>query len=264
MVGGQRRGHQGACDLAHGPARGTWASAVQAGSNLKGMKGQEKPPEARMLGWRAGKLRPPQGLVGGGYQVRGAHPDPRGHRKQDREGRSQARLSTGVGWQAWVERQTGKYQLQPSSGPIETHLVCGVSRGSNTSEKPAQALRRLEVPRGYCCVPAPRPHLLLSWSRRGSRGCSRSLISSVILTSRASYVCHLPAHPQRRVRAAQPPPLCPLQDDMHRVIDRQLMDTHLKEQSRPAAALSRAHGSRRGDEPSTAEGKRLFSFFRKI
>ncbi|XP_026980389.1 BICD family-like cargo adapter 1 isoform X1 [Lagenorhynchus albirostris] len=69
---------------------------------------------------------------------------------------------------------------------------------------------------------------------------------------------------QRRVRAAQPPPLCPLQDDMHRVIDRQLMDTHLKEQSRPAAALSRAHGSGRGDEPSTAEGKRLFSFFRKI
>ncbi|KAJ8776462.1 hypothetical protein J1605_015485 [Eschrichtius robustus] len=54
------------------------------------------------------------------------------------------------------------------------------------------------------------------------------------------------------------------QDDMHRVIDRQLMDTHLKEQSRPATALSRAHGSRRGDEPSTAEGKRLFSFFRKI
>ncbi|XP_057600921.1 BICD family-like cargo adapter 1 isoform X2 [Hippopotamus amphibius kiboko] len=54
------------------------------------------------------------------------------------------------------------------------------------------------------------------------------------------------------------------QDDMHRVIDRQLMDTHLKEQSRPAAALSRAHGSGRGDEPSTYEGKRLFSFFRKI
>ncbi|XP_006192757.2 BICD family-like cargo adapter 1 isoform X1 [Camelus ferus] len=54
------------------------------------------------------------------------------------------------------------------------------------------------------------------------------------------------------------------QDDMHRVIDRQLMDTHLKEQSRPAAALSRSHGSGRGDEPSTAEGKRLFSFFRKI
>uniref|UniRef100_A0A7N5P1J4 BICD family like cargo adaptor 1 n=1 Tax=Ailuropoda melanoleuca TaxID=9646 RepID=A0A7N5P1J4_AILME len=43
------------------------------------------------------------------------------------------------------------------------------------------------------------------------------------------------------------------QDDMHRVIDRQLMDTHLKERSRPAAALSRAHGVGRGDEPSTAE-----------
>ncbi|XP_012912067.2 BICD family-like cargo adapter 1 isoform X5 [Mustela erminea] len=54
------------------------------------------------------------------------------------------------------------------------------------------------------------------------------------------------------------------QDDMHRVIDRQLMDTHLKERSRPAAALPRAHGAGRGDEPSTAEGKRLFSFFRKI
>ncbi|KAM9749159.1 BICD family-like cargo adapter 1 isoform 2-T2 [Dama dama] len=54
------------------------------------------------------------------------------------------------------------------------------------------------------------------------------------------------------------------QDDMHRVIDRQLMDTHLKERSRPAAAPSRAPGLGRGDEPSTAEGKRLFSFFRKI
>ncbi|XP_044631706.2 BICD family-like cargo adapter 1 isoform X2 [Equus asinus] len=54
------------------------------------------------------------------------------------------------------------------------------------------------------------------------------------------------------------------QDDMHRVIDRQLMDTHLKERSRPAAALARAHGAGRGDEPSTTEGKRLFSFFRKI
>ncbi|XP_060468418.1 BICD family-like cargo adapter 1 isoform X2 [Panthera onca] len=53
------------------------------------------------------------------------------------------------------------------------------------------------------------------------------------------------------------------QDDMHRVIDRQLMDTRLKEQSRPAAALSGARGAGRGDEPSTAEGKRLFSFFRK-
>ncbi|XP_043757580.1 BICD family-like cargo adapter 1 isoform X3 [Cervus elaphus] len=54
------------------------------------------------------------------------------------------------------------------------------------------------------------------------------------------------------------------QDDMHRVIDRQLMDTHLKERSRPAATPSRAPGLGRGDEPSTAEGKRLFSFFRKI
>lgn len=51
---------------------------------------------------------------------------------------------------------------------------------------------------------------------------------------------------------------------MHRVIDRQLMDSHLKEQSRPPAALSRAPGLGRGDEPSTTEGKRLFSFFRKI
>nr|XP_021559137.1 BICD family-like cargo adapter 1 [Neomonachus schauinslandi] len=54
------------------------------------------------------------------------------------------------------------------------------------------------------------------------------------------------------------------QDDMHRVIDRQLMDTHLKERSRPAAALSRAPGAGRADEPGPAEGKRLFSFFRKI
>ncbi|KAM5311902.1 BICD family-like cargo adapter 1 isoform 1-T1 [Glossophaga mutica] len=54
------------------------------------------------------------------------------------------------------------------------------------------------------------------------------------------------------------------QDDMHRVIDRQLMDTHLRERSRPAAALSRARGAGHGDEPSTTEGKRLFSFFRKI
>ncbi|XP_050014948.1 BICD family-like cargo adapter 1 isoform X2 [Alexandromys fortis] len=54
------------------------------------------------------------------------------------------------------------------------------------------------------------------------------------------------------------------QDDMHRVIDRQLMDTQLKEQGRPAAALSRGHGVGRGQEPSTMDGKRLFSFFRKI
>ncbi|XP_032097312.1 BICD family-like cargo adapter 1 isoform X2 [Sapajus apella] len=54
------------------------------------------------------------------------------------------------------------------------------------------------------------------------------------------------------------------QDDMHRVIDRQLMDTHLKERSQPAASLCRGHSAGRGDEPSTTEGKRLFSFFRKI
>ncbi|XP_063081823.1 BICD family-like cargo adapter 1 isoform X1 [Cavia porcellus] len=55
------------------------------------------------------------------------------------------------------------------------------------------------------------------------------------------------------------------QDDMHRVIDRQLMDTHLKERSLPAAAaFSRAHSVGRGAEPSTTEGKWLFSFFRKI
>ncbi|XP_057620069.1 BICD family-like cargo adapter 1 isoform X2 [Chionomys nivalis] len=54
------------------------------------------------------------------------------------------------------------------------------------------------------------------------------------------------------------------QDDMHRVIDRQLMDTQLKEQGRPAAAFSRGHGVGRGQEPSTMDGKRLFSFFRKI
>ncbi|KAM5238454.1 BICD family-like cargo adapter 1 isoform 2-T2 [Ctenodactylus gundi] len=54
------------------------------------------------------------------------------------------------------------------------------------------------------------------------------------------------------------------QDDMHRVIDRQLMDTHLKERSPPATAFSRGHSAGRGSEPSTMEGKRLFSFFRKI
>lgn len=59
-------------------------------------------------------------------------------------------------------------------------------------------------------------------------------------------------------------PSPPLQDDMHRVIDRQLMDTHLKERSLPAAAFSRGHSVGRGAEPSTTEGKRLFSFFRKI
>ncbi|XP_077016107.1 BICD family-like cargo adapter 1 isoform X3 [Tamandua tetradactyla] len=53
------------------------------------------------------------------------------------------------------------------------------------------------------------------------------------------------------------------QDDMHRVIDRQLMDTQLKERSQPSS-FSRGHGAGRGDEPSITEGKRLFSFFRKI
>ncbi|XP_069922099.1 BICD family-like cargo adapter 1 isoform X5 [Oryctolagus cuniculus] len=54
------------------------------------------------------------------------------------------------------------------------------------------------------------------------------------------------------------------QDDMHRVIDRQLMDTHLKERGRPADAFCRGHSTGRGDDPGSMEGKRLFSFFRKI
>ncbi|XP_068937981.1 BICD family-like cargo adapter 1 [Petaurus breviceps papuanus] len=54
------------------------------------------------------------------------------------------------------------------------------------------------------------------------------------------------------------------QDDMHRVIDQQLMDKHQKERGRPASAFSSGHGTGRGDEPSGAEGKGLFSFFRKI
>ncbi|XP_003419311.2 BICD family-like cargo adapter 1 isoform X2 [Loxodonta africana] len=54
------------------------------------------------------------------------------------------------------------------------------------------------------------------------------------------------------------------QDDMHRVIDRQLMDKHLKERSLPASSFSRGHGAGRGDEPGATEGKRFFSFFRKI
>ncbi|XP_037673044.1 BICD family-like cargo adapter 1 isoform X5 [Choloepus didactylus] len=53
------------------------------------------------------------------------------------------------------------------------------------------------------------------------------------------------------------------QDDMHRVIDRQLVDTQLKERSQPSS-FSRGHGAGRGDEPGITEGKRLFSFFRKI
>uniref|UniRef100_A0A4X2K8S4 BICD family like cargo adaptor 1 n=1 Tax=Vombatus ursinus TaxID=29139 RepID=A0A4X2K8S4_VOMUR len=54
------------------------------------------------------------------------------------------------------------------------------------------------------------------------------------------------------------------QDDMHRVIDQQLMDKHQKERSRSASSFSSGHGTGRGDEPSGAEGKGLFSFFRKI
>ncbi|XP_043834256.1 BICD family-like cargo adapter 1 isoform X3 [Dromiciops gliroides] len=54
------------------------------------------------------------------------------------------------------------------------------------------------------------------------------------------------------------------QDDMHRVIDQQLMDKHQKEKSRPASSFSSGHRTGRGDEPSGAEGKGLFSFFRKI
>ncbi|XP_077895147.1 BICD family-like cargo adapter 1 isoform X2 [Ictidomys tridecemlineatus] len=52
------------------------------------------------------------------------------------------------------------------------------------------------------------------------------------------------------------------QDDMHRVIDRQLMDTHLKERSQPAAAVSRGHGAGRGDEPGTTEAATLLSLLR--
>lgn len=51
---------------------------------------------------------------------------------------------------------------------------------------------------------------------------------------------------------------------MHRVIDRQLMDTHLKEQSQPPAAFPRAQAAGRRAEPGSTEGKKLFSFFRKI
>ncbi|XP_063029166.1 BICD family-like cargo adapter 1 isoform X1 [Melospiza melodia melodia] len=62
------------------------------------------------------------------------------------------------------------------------------------------------------------------------------------------------------------------QDDMHRVIDQQLMDKHPKEWSQLAYSFS--SGARRGarpsprpeqqgDEPGGAEGNRLFSFFKK-
>uniref|UniRef100_A0A8C6Z617 Uncharacterized protein n=1 Tax=Nothoprocta perdicaria TaxID=30464 RepID=A0A8C6Z617_NOTPE len=55
------------------------------------------------------------------------------------------------------------------------------------------------------------------------------------------------------------------QDDMHRVIDQQLMDKHPKEWSQLAYSFSRGYGTKRGqgDEPAGAEGSRLFSFFKK-
>ncbi|KYO31714.1 bicaudal D-related protein 1 isoform A [Alligator mississippiensis] len=66
------------------------------------------------------------------------------------------------------------------------------------------------------------------------------------------------------------------QDDMHRVIDQQLMDKHPKEWSQPAYSFSTGYGAKRsarpspvfrpeqqGDEPVGAEGNRLFSFFKK-
>ncbi|KAI1232964.1 Bicaudal D-related protein 1 [Lamprotornis superbus] len=66
------------------------------------------------------------------------------------------------------------------------------------------------------------------------------------------------------------------QDDMHRVIDQQLMDKHPKEWSQLAYSFSSGSGAKRsarpspalrpeqqGDEPVGAEGNRLFSFFKK-
>ncbi|KAM9371631.1 BICD family-like cargo adapter 1 [Phaethornis superciliosus] len=66
------------------------------------------------------------------------------------------------------------------------------------------------------------------------------------------------------------------QDDMHRVIDQQLMDKHPKEWSQLAYSFSSGYGAKRsarpspvfrpeqqGDEPVGAEGNRLFSFFKK-
>ncbi|XP_052545829.1 BICD family-like cargo adapter 1 [Tympanuchus pallidicinctus] len=66
------------------------------------------------------------------------------------------------------------------------------------------------------------------------------------------------------------------QDDMHRVIDQQLMDKHPKEWSQLAYSFSSGYVAKQsarpspvlrpepqGDEPSGAEGHRLFSFFKK-
>ncbi|XP_025011327.2 BICD family-like cargo adapter 1 isoform X2 [Gallus gallus] len=66
------------------------------------------------------------------------------------------------------------------------------------------------------------------------------------------------------------------QDDMHRVIDQQLMDKHPKEWSQLAYSFSSGYVAKQsarpspvlrpepqGDEPGGAEGHRLFSFFKK-
>ncbi|OXB64615.1 hypothetical protein ASZ78_008691, partial [Callipepla squamata] len=66
------------------------------------------------------------------------------------------------------------------------------------------------------------------------------------------------------------------QDDMHRVIDQQLMDKHPKEWSQLAYSFSSGYVAKQsarpspmlrpelqGDEPGGAEGNRLFSFFKK-
>ncbi|KAM7144972.1 BICD family-like cargo adapter 1 [Macrochelys suwanniensis] len=66
------------------------------------------------------------------------------------------------------------------------------------------------------------------------------------------------------------------QDDMHRVIDQQLMDKHRKEWSQPAYSFSNGYRAKRsarpspvfrpeqqGDEPIGAERNHLFSFFKK-
>lgn len=43
----------GSLDLAHGPARGAWAPAAQAGRSLKGAERREKPrgQAVRLEGW---------------------------------------------------------------------------------------------------------------------------------------------------------------------------------------------------------------------
>lgn len=91
-----------------------------------------------------------------------------------------------------------------------------------------------------------------------------TVLPHLILHLLLTFVTSLPHPMAREEQLLIPIPSPSLQDDMHRVIDRQLMDTHLKEQSQPAAAFSRGHGEGRGQEHSTMDGKRLFSFFRKI